>query len=219
MLRLVVLGALVFFAGQAFEAEAQQMKIVSSPDIGVEAEVPAGGELYSYGRIYSINGVKLDADTKAGDWLAEKDVSAGTRLVRVSSKAQFKGCVPLEGSFEGGGPCFLDDDGDGMFDRHARDSHTMARKLKAPVPYSAAEISLSKVDSFKRVFLFQGATSDSLRFSYREFQDNLARPAFTEDLTIPREQFPAVVMLKDLRLEVLGVSGMGLRYRVVDAGQ
>lgn len=217
MSRLLALVALSFSAGQSFDAEAQEMQIVSSPEMGVEAEVPAGGELYTYSRSYSIDGVKLDADTKAGDWLAEKEVPAGTKLVRVSSKAKFKGCVPLEDSFEGGGPCFLDDDGDGMFDRHARDGYTMARKLKEPVHYSPTEISLSRVDSFKRVFLFQGATSDSLRFSYREFQDSLARPAFTEDLTIPREQFPSVVMLKDLRIEVLGVSGMGLRYRVVDA--
>jgi hypothetical protein len=65
--------------------------------------------------------------------------------------------------------------------------------------------------------LFQGATSDSLRFSYREFSNDMARPAFTEDLSIPREPFPSMIMVKNLQLEVLAVSGMGMRYRVVKA--
>lgn len=219
MSRLLALGALIFSAGRAFDAEAQQMKVVSFPEIGVEAEVPAGGELYTFGRIYTIDGARLSAETRAGNWVSRPLLPAGTELVPVSTKVKFKACVPFPDTFEPKGPCLLDDDGDGIFDRQAGDDYETATRLKAPVPYTKAEISLARVDSFKRVFLFQGATSDSLRFSYREFQDNLARPAFTEDLTIPREQFPAVVMLKDLRLEVLGVSGMGLRYRVVDAGQ
>ncbi|MGD9472067.1 MAG: hypothetical protein AB7V38_07900 [Novosphingobium sp.] len=43
----------------------------------------------------------------------------------------------------------------------------------------------------------------------------MARPAFTEELTIPREPFPAMIMLKNLQIEVLGVSGMGLQYRLI----
>lgn len=109
----------------------------------------------------------------------------------------------------------MDDDGDGLFDRQATDDYNLAAKLKAPVPYSKIPISVSREDSFKRVILFQGATADSLRFSYREFSNDMARPAFTEELVIPREPFPAMIMIKNLQLEVLGVSGMGMRYRVI----
>jgi hypothetical protein len=207
--------ALSFIPAFAGAAQAQEMKIISLPDIGAEATVAAGGDVYSYIRMYTIKGAQIDADTRAGSWLLKKDVPSGTKLVPVATKAKFKACVPYAGSFEPDGPCFLDDDGDGVFDRQAGDDYEMATKLKQPVPYSKVDVSIARADSFKRVILFQGATSDSLRFSYREFSNDMARPAFTEELSIPREPFPAMVMVKNLQLEVLGVSGMGLRYRIV----
>lgn len=196
---------------------AQEMKIVSAPAIGEESTVGAGGDVYSFMRIYTIDGARIDVDTKAGDWLAEQAVPAGTMLVPVETTKKYKGCVPFSGTFEPSGPCFIDDDGDGRFDRHSRDQVVIFRKLKQPVPYTIVPVSIARADSFKRTILYQGATADSVRFSYREFKDDMARPAFTEELTIPREAFPTMARVKNLQIELLGVSGMGLRYRIVKA--
>lgn len=198
-------------------ANAQEIRLQRFPEIGVESVAPAGGELYSFIRVYSVDGARLDGDTGPGSYLRGRAVPAGTQLVPVPSKAAFKACVPVEGTFEPEGPCFLDDDGDGAFDRQSTNDYNVAQRLKVPVPYSRTPISLNREDSFKRVFLFQGATQESLRFSYREFTGGLARPAFTEELTIPRSDFPFLIQLKDLQLEVLGVDGMGMRYRLVRA--
>jgi hypothetical protein len=212
MKKLVLFG---FLAAFSVSAPAQQMKVVSFPEVGAEATIPAGGEVYSYLRVYTIDGARIDADTKAGDWLLEQPVPAGTQLVPVDTKTKFKGCVPYANTFEPAGPCFLDDDGDGRFDRHASDDFKMARKLKPPVPYTKMPISIVRADSFKQVILYQGATADTLRFSYREFKDDMARAAFTEELTIPREPFPFMILVKNLQIEVSAVSGMGLKYRLV----
>lgn len=193
----------------------QEMRIESSPKIGAEAVVPAGEAIYSYARVYTIDGAQLKAGSGPGSYLRGRSVAAGTELVPVPTKSAYKACVPAPGTLDPDGPCFMDDDGDGQFDRQATNGYNMAQRLKEPVPYSRVPISLTREDSFKRLILFQGATSDSLRFSYREFDNDLARPAFTEDLTIPREQFPAMIRIKNLQIEVLGVTGMGLRYRVV----
>lgn len=81
--------------------------------------------------------------------------------------------------------------------------------------YIRLPISVTRDDSFKRVILFQGAAPDSIRFSYREFSKDIARPALTEELTVLREPFSLLLLVKNLQLEVLGVSGMGMRYRVI----
>lgn len=201
----------------AVPVHAQEQTIVTTPPIGAESRVPAGGEVYSYVRVYSVPAFQLEADTKAGSWLIEQPVPRGTKLVPVATKKAAKGCVPQPGTLSASGPCFIDDNGDGTFDRHAGDEVQMFRKLSPPIPYSRTTLEIARADSFKRVFLFQGATADSLRFSYREFKDDMARPAFTEELSIPREPFPAMIMLKDLQIEVQNVSGMGLTYRVVKA--
>lgn len=197
---------------------AQEMQILSAPEVGELATVPAGAEVYSFFRIYTLDGAQLDVDSGPGSYLRGPAVPAGTSLVPVSTKSAFKGCVTEPGTFTAKGPCLMDDDGDGFFDRQATNDYNIAQRLKNPVPYTRKKIAVTREDSFKRTFLFQGATSDSLRFSYREFSNDMARPGFTEDLTIPREPFPAMIMLKDIQIEVLGVSGMGLRYRVIKVG-
>lgn len=212
-MRTFVVGATLVLA--ASPVRAQEVQIVRFPELGVENTIPAGGEIYSYARVYSVDGAQLDAEAKAGDWLLERLYPAGTKLIPVSTKAKLKACAPEKDTLVASGPCFLDDDGDGKFDRQAADEVTMARKMKQPVPYSKTKISVVRQDSFKTVLLYQGATADTLRFSYREFKDDVARPAFTEDLSIPREPYPAMIMVKNVQLEVAAVTGMGLKYKVV----
>lgn len=207
-------GCVLFFAFIPV-SHAQDIQIISKPEIGKENTVPAGEELYSFNRLYTVEGYQLDASTKAGNWLLETPVEAGTRLIPVSTTKAAKACVPQLGTFTPVGPCFIDDNGDGLFDRHSADEVTMFRKLKPPVPYSRTSLIVTREDNFKKIFLFQGATVDTLRFSYREFRNDLARPAFTEELSILREPFPAMIMLKNLQIEILNVSGMGLSYRVI----
>jgi hypothetical protein len=198
-------------------AAGQELRLQFFPEIGAEAVTPAGGELYSFVRIRTIDGARLEEDSGPGSLWRGPSISKGTELIPVSTKVAFKACVPIKGTFQASGPCFLDDDGDGKFDRQAIDETTRAGRLKAPILYSRVPVSLFSEDSFKRVFLFQGANSDSLRFSYREFSDSLARAAFTEDISIPREPTPFMMAIKDLQIEVLGVDAMGLRYRILKA--
>jgi len=213
--RLSGAAALTALMSSPVSSQDVKARLVTSPELGVEQTVPTGGELYSYSRLYTIEGARIDADTKAGDWLVEQRVPAGTLLVPVSTSKPFKGCVPSEGTFEANGPCFIDDDGDGTLDRHSRDEVVIFRKLKPPVPYTKTDISLMREDSFRYVLLYSGATGDTLRFSYREFKDNLARPAFTEELTIPREELPQMIALKGRVFEISAVGGMGLSYRLI----
>ena len=53
----------------SWAAQAQEMKVVSFPEIGVETTVPAGGEVFSYLKVYTINGVTLDVATKTAYFL------------------------------------------------------------------------------------------------------------------------------------------------------
>lgn len=208
-------GLFACVASLPTNVSAQVVRLVMVPEAGVESSTSTGGELFSYARNYTVDGAALMASAKAGDWLLEDTYAAGTVLIPVSTKAKFKACAPYANTLTAGGPCFLDDDGDGRFDRQAKDEITGARKLKPPVPYTKQPVSLMGKDSFRYTILYQGATSDTVRFSYREFKDDMARPAFTEELTIPREPFPQMAMLKNIQVEILGLTGMGLKYRIV----
>ena len=201
----------------ATSAAAQTARVDVKPEIGSEATVAPGEAVYSFSRVYTIPGAKTDVDGKAGGlWgVGNQSYPAGTALIGVTSKVKFKACVSAPGTFDASGQCFLDDNGDGVFERTAIDQTTIATKLKTPIPYHLSDVEVRREDTLRRVILYQGATGDSLKFSYREFNFDLARPAFTEEISVPREQLPAMVRVKNAQIEVLAVTGMGLRYRMV----
>lgn len=195
-------------------AEEPTVELITFPAVGQPAVAAPGEELYLYWKKYTVDGAKISVKVKAGQWLVEDTIAAGTQLVRVESKSGFKACVPTEGTLIASGLCLLDDDGDGTFDRHT--DGIITRRYKVPAPYVHSPISVSGVDALKRTILFSGATGDSLRFSYREFAGDIARPAFTEELTVPREPFPQLIRLKGHTFEITGLTGLGLQYRLVN---
>ncbi|MGH6786657.1 MAG: hypothetical protein ACREBO_07485 [Novosphingobium sp.] len=192
-------------------------KLVTVPTRGESARAAAGDELFTYSRIYTTDGAVLEDRAKAGNWLLQDWYEVGTKLIPVSTKAKFKACVPATGTLDTyNGVCFLDDDGDGTFDRSAADFVSTATKLKSKARYSRVPVSVQRDDSFKFVLLYQGATADTLRFSYREFKNDMAREAFTEELTVPREPVPMMLRLKGRTFEIRAINGLGIEYRLID---
>ncbi len=192
-----------------------QEKIVAEPGIGVIRTVSVGSAIHERSRYLLVEETvtTVTERMKGGRWFLALTVTPDQPLTQVESKAKFKACTNA-----GSGPCGLDDDGDGDFDRMAQDDMSMAIKLKKPVLYTIRRETRVQSDpkNFKQVILYAGATGDTLRLSYREFSNDMARPAFTEELSIPiTKTFPQMVAVKDIKLWLHGVDGMGLRYEIV----
>lgn len=221
MNRAIFVLATLAFAPTLAIAQSQEppvtVKLVTFPNKGESTTAAAGDEIFAYSRLYTVEGAVLDDRAKAGNWLLQDWYEAGTRLVPVSSKAIFKACVPDPGTLNTyNGVCFLDDDGDGTFDRSAADFVATATKLKTKVHYSRSPISVQRDDAFKFLLLYQGATADTFRFSYREFKNDMARAAFTEELTVPREPLPMMMRLKGHTFQVNSASGLGITFKLVE---
>ncbi len=89
------------------------------------------------------------------------------------------------------------------------------RITDVPLPTErASEVSGRRM--FRNEIVFQGAAGGILRFLYREFGNDMARPAFSQELTY---DFPGdgslEVAVKGARLEILDAGNAGLRYRIL----
>lgn len=183
---------------------------VVTPDVGTTRTVGAGETVLHVQNRADYKVWALLDDGKAGPWLLTRKIPAGTRLYPVETSKAFKACVSPTGT----GGCFIDDDGDGRFDRQSEDTFQIFRKEKGNPRYG--QVNASSESDFEYVIKFSGADADTLRFSYREFKGDMARDAFTEELTIPREAFPQMIRLKSHVLRIDSVSGMGMAYTVVE---
>jgi len=116
--------------------------------------------------------------------------------------------------------CLVDVDRDGTFDQAMFATREKYFPLAAKVPYSMTEsenVTESK-GAFRADFIYQGYARGVLRFSYREFRDGLARPAFTQELTYEAEtDGTATIGFKGMRIKVLKATNQNVTY-VIERG-
>ncbi|API58076.1 hypothetical protein BSL82_01170 [Tardibacter chloracetimidivorans] len=145
---------------------------------------------------------------------AKMPLRTGEPLFQIGTKKAFKACTVRLNELRWP-TCLIDDDGDGRFDRAGRNSLAPAHPLAAPAAYAtSSDIRVPAVASgFSRAILYQGFAGDALRLSYREFSDDIARPAFSEDLSVPLgKTFPQKFAVKGLVFTIHSIDGMGLEY-------
>ncbi len=71
-------------------------------------------------------------------------------------------------------------------------------------------------DSFKYVALYQGKKGNLIKISFREFKDNMARPAFTQNIEYELGKGgKTIIGFKGLRIQVLKATNMNIEYKVI----
>lgn len=75
--------------------------------------------------------------------------------------------------------------------------------------------SQNQAGGIKRELIYLGFNGDSVRLKYREYYDNLARAAFSNDLTYDISG-DNVIGFRGARIEILDATNTGLSYRIID---
>jgi hypothetical protein len=205
-----------------YDAMSAKTSRIMIPEDREPRVVTAGDTMAEIGIRRTASGAILLEPVSTPPNMAQFQLPAGTKLYRVSTSKAFKACtliVVVEGlSWPS---CVIDDDGDGTFDRVARVSTTSAKPMPSKARYDQIgdiEIPTPSGPAFERKLIYQGMTSDGLKVSYREFSNDMARQAFTEDLVIPMTRdFPQQIAVKGLVFTIFEVTGMGMKYRLDSA--
>ena len=88
------------------------------------------------------------------------------------------------------------------------------KPLDKKVPYSL-EYTYSK-NSFKYDVLYQGHINNKINISYREFANNIARPAFTQNIEYEiLENADTIIGFKGLRIKILNTTNYDITYQVL----
>lgn len=192
------------------------------PAAGIVRTISVGEEFF---RFYDDVPVTIAMiDTPATDTKQKITLPTKTPLYSVSTSKSLKVCAPVDAgtaittatlSF---GNCAIDDDGDGTIDRVSDGWLGGGKPVLAKVKYTTSTMRIIAPKSFEQVVLYQGATSDTLKLSYREFSNDIARQPFTEELSIPLGKvFPQLIAVKGERFKLITIDGLGLQYEHVKA--
>lgn len=91
---------------------------------------------------------------------------------------------------------------------------TLGGTLDIAKPLRFEETEVMAGEGFKAEFVYQGLAGDIVRLLYREYVDQLARPAFQQDLTYTLAGGAGELVFRDLTLQILEVNSSSIRYRV-----
>jgi hypothetical protein len=113
--------------------------------------------------------------------------------------------------------CLSDPQNTGYFSHFGIGAQVGSNKLEQPVKYRITPSEpVIKEDSFKYTALYQGKTKNSIKISFREFNNDMARPAFTQDIDYElNADGSTTIGFKGLRIEVIKATNMELTYKVI----
>lgn len=84
------------------------------------------------------------------------------------------------------------------------------------IQFERTEIIAQSPDYYQQEFIYSGRNGDALFFTYREFKENVARPAFTQQATYSLKD-GNVVGFMGLRLEVIQARNTEIEYRLLSS--
>lgn len=167
-----------------------------------------------YDYLSQIRATVLD-DVSGSFWAHRRSISSGDSLVSAISSGEQVYCQapPREGA-----PCLKDSNGDNHFDRaYSMNAFGMlinGRSIDG-IRYRVADQNIQ--DGFKYELIYQGRDRDTVRIAYREYTDNLARPAFSQDLSYTLKGAQTDIRFRDVALTIHEANNNEITY-VVESG-
>jgi|SRR5690554_3075236 len=185
------------------------------PDLGVRTTVYVGQVMVSEYDYVSQDRAVLRGNVSGSFWVGRQGVGNGANLVGAMAGGVKVYCVPpgMQGM-----PCLKDSSGDGRFDTayvmNAFGMVVSPSKID-PVNYDVRDQNIQ--DGFKYELVYQGVSDNTMRVAYREYTDNLARPAFHQDLSYNMDEGDTSIRFRNVSMTVESADNNEVTY-VVNSG-
>ena len=217
-INLTILAGAILLNGCATRVDSyNEQQVGTNIEVGKVSTARVGDTIFSEYDYLATDGARVSQDSRLPfgfGWSVR--LKSGDILVEGRKKKEAVFCSQNWASFNAFGQrfnkaCLADTNNDSLFDKIAFPS---TAKIKDPVPYSLLEEKF-QISGFKYELLYQGVDESTLRVKYREFKGDLARPAFSQDLTYKlNDDGKSTIHFKDVEIDVLSATNSEIKYRV-----
>lgn len=87
------------------------------------------------------------------------------------------------------------------------------KPLKEKIEYTRTTFPIKEKVEFIQEFIYNGQVGDAIKFTYREFVGDYARPAFTQDLQYDLSE-SKTIGFRGLRIEIINATNTKIEYKV-----
>lgn len=192
---------------------------ISFPKIGVESSANVGDTLASQGSFSEHDAIKVDDDIGLG-LLNVYTITKGVFL-KFGDNNDIE-YFSIHNNFDGGGAlqrspladppkavqAYKSENkicGISVFNGYVCSSNGRYTRIKHPV---------ASPNSFQQSIIYSGKVGNRIKFGYREFSGNTARPAFNNDVDYDLNE-SKIVGYKGARIEVIEATNEAIRYKLL----
>lgn len=91
-------------------------------------------------------------------------------------------------------------------------------KLNSSINVSEISVPLKEKEYFKQEFIYNGKVGNGIKFIYREFINDYARPSYTQELQYDLSE-SRIIGFRGLRLEVVNANNTNIEYKLLNQFQ
>lgn len=220
------------------------LEIIRTPEFNIEKTVEVGENLYQKINQISFDTYRVDLLTNTegslfnGGWIRTdiqndiipsirpayrySDPKHNEKIIHILYHWMNKNamCMPAGSYSYDNKPisiCLVDVEDSGYFS-----VATYSNKDKIYPLLNKAKYTLTKTppvynqESFKYEVLYQGKIENRIKISFREFKDNMLRPAFTQDIEYElNKNNTTIIGFKGLRIEVIKATNLDITYKII----
>jgi len=192
-----------------------KLTIIRTPALDTIKKVEIGENLYqkTNERAYDTYNVILIKPEKISDdhWI---DIKATSPILYKWTSSDLNTICRFDKS-----RCWVDANKTNAFTYDFEDLHDASDMAiqRSPVEYKLIPtLPTYAEDSFKYQALYQGRIDNKIKISFREFKDDMARPAFTQDIDYElNKSGDTIVGFKGLRIKILKATNTDITYSVI----
>lgn len=195
-----------------------QAKKGSSVVIGQRVTAGVGEPILAEYDYFYRAGAVPDApvEARSAEWTMR--IPAGTPLMEVMLRDQKWYCTTFFAAYNlmgipGANACLRDSRGDGHFDQVDHTGASWGIAQTQPITYRPTEI--AQPGGFKVELLYEGISGNVVNITYREFAENMIRPAFQQDLKYTLARPDEEVSFRGARIVVHSATNSKIDYTVL----
>ncbi|WP_146205430.1 MULTISPECIES: hypothetical protein [unclassified Azospirillum] len=195
-----------------------QAKKGSSVVVGQRVTAGVGDPILAeYDYFYRAGAVPdASVEARSAEWTMR--IPAGTPLMEVTLRDQKWYCTTFFAAYNlmgvpGANACLRDTKGDGHFDQADHTGASWGSAQTQPVTYRATEI--AQPGGFKVELLYEGISGNVVNITYREFAENMIRPAFQQDLKYTLARPDEEISFRGVRIVVHSATNSRIDYTVL----
>ena len=227
MIRIAFISAcaLMLTACASTQAITPRTDIMNRPNPGVMAQAELGDTIVEKGKLTTFEGLVLKNEVTWGDGILLKKFTISPGRLRAkqkdskftyfySDKMTTYDALLGTSPYGAGGICVKN--GDPTYVRGFFQTGRCANNFKPAPEVSSTRVVDVDAPNFRQELIYNGRSGDTVKFLYREFSGDYARPPFSQDVQYDLKD-GNVIGFKGVRIEVVEASNTKLSYRLISS--